>query len=308
MNDIIVRPIQEENPLISAAKKGLFSELTDLSVLMYEKAIDDFIAYALGEGGAAFGNSMAVAFASYLKHLTDEGYKPSSVNAKRAQIRRFFQWGVTVGWVDHQTLQEVNQVKAPKQLGSKHGNWIDQGTMQKMLNSIDTSTVIGRRDKALLALLFGCGLRRSEVVDLTWGHLQRIGNSWAIVNLLRKHHRVQALIAVPNWVMKAIESYRLRGADNEHIILSYNRWGQPNTGITGDGIRCVVKGYSERLGLGSFTPHDARRSFARESKKTGVPLSQLSITLGHSSVAITEHYVNEIYDLDLNVATFELEI
>lgn len=310
MSDIVVYTPTENKSvnLIEAAKKGLFSELTDLSILMYEQAIDSFLEYLQNADHSEFGGSLSVAFAAYLKSLSDKGYKPSTVNAKRAQLRRFMEWGATVGWIDQQTLVEIKQIKAPKALGGKHGNWITFEQMQQMLNDIDVSTVTGRRDKALLAMLFGTGIRRSEVVKLTWGHLQRIGNSWAIVNLDRKHHRTQALIAVPEFVMKAIEQYSPRGADNQRVFVSYTRWGQTREKLTGETIRKVVQHYGKELGVGTFNPHDARRSFARAAKKNGLPLSQLSMTLGHSSVGITEKYVNELYELEQAANAVELEI
>ncbi|MGD0773917.1 MAG: tyrosine-type recombinase/integrase [Candidatus Solibacter sp.] len=69
---------------------------------------------------------------------------------------------------------------------------------QTLLNTPDTSTTKGLRDRAILAVLLGCGLRRSEVAALTVGHVQQRDGRWCIVDLVGKQGRVRT-IPMPTW-------------------------------------------------------------------------------------------------------------
>src|SRR5437763_3268680 len=77
---------------------------------------------------------------------------------------------------------------------------------QALLTTPDATTNKGRRDRAILAILLGCGLRRSEVASLTFRHIQQRESRWCIVDLLGKHGRVRT-IPIPTWVKVATEAW-----------------------------------------------------------------------------------------------------
>lgn len=299
--------VMERNPLIDAAIRGLHGELSAASIPMYDQVIEDFIRYA-GEHLSEFGNSFSVAFSSYLNHLRDRGYALGSLTSKRVQLRRFFEWGSRVGWISMTTYHEVCQIKLPRAQGRRAGNWLTFEQMQALLNTPDMATLTGRRDKAMLALMLGCALRRSEVVRLTWGHLVRYGESWVIKNMDRKHHRTQDYIPVPAWVIKVLEQYSPRKGEKDRVVVSYDKHGNARNSITTDAVWRTVRAYAEKLGLGNITPHDLRRSWAREAKNKGLDISQIQLALGHESVATTEKYINEIMQIASIAAAVELEV
>jgi site-specific recombinase XerD len=75
-----------------------------------------------------------------------------------------------------------------------------------VLNAPDVSTKKGLRDRVMLAILLGCGLRRSEVAALTLKHIQQRDNRWCIVDLVGKHGRGRT-IPVPTWVKVAVDAW-----------------------------------------------------------------------------------------------------
>src|SRR5713101_4230388 len=77
---------------------------------------------------------------------------------------------------------------------------------QELLNAPDATTKKGLRDRAILAVLLGCGLRRSEVAALTLKHIQQRDGRWCIVDLVGKHGRVRT-VPMPTWVKVAIDSW-----------------------------------------------------------------------------------------------------
>jgi len=70
----------------------------------------------------------------------------------------------------------------------------------------DSETLKGKRDRAMLAVLLGCGLRRGELIQLTVDHLQRREEHWAIVDLVGKGGHVRT-VPVPGWVKQAIDDW-----------------------------------------------------------------------------------------------------
>src|SRR6202035_910153 len=85
----------------------------------------------------------------------------------------------------------IARVRSAKSVGIRTGNWLSVRQAQSLLNAPDVDTVRGLRDRAILAVLLGCGLRRSEVAALTFTHIQQRDGRWCIVDLRGKHGRVR---------------------------------------------------------------------------------------------------------------------
>lgn len=290
--------VAQPNNKMQEALAGLQGELSALSYPMYETAIKDFERFV--REYAQPGASLAATFSAYMTELKGRGLTASSIKTKRIQLRRFFEWAVRVGMLDHAELLRLREVKAPETQGEKAGHWLSLDQINGLLNAPDLTTLRGRRDRAMLGLLVKVGLRRSEVAELTWGHLRQHEGVWVIQNLKRKHGRVQAYIVVPNSVVEDIFNYAERGADNERVIVSLSATGKRSKSITANAIYRIVEEYAKRLGFGKVSPHDLRRSYARDfagkAAKKGIPLTQLQLQLGHESIETTQHYVNEMMD------------
>lgn len=300
---IVARPTRR--PEIDQAIQGLLSELKDNSAMIYKAEIDRFLEWA---GQAEGLGSPAVVLSAYLHYLrSDKALSGSTINKKHVILRRFFEWLKRVGVIDAATQAEVNAVKRQKVQGSKAGNWLTLDQLQCLINAPDRSTESGRRDRAALALLIGCALRRSEVCSVTWDQIVRRGKSWAIRNLSRKHGRMQDYVAVPDWVMEILEEHRTLGASGR-IIYSYDRHGNKRDSIAPESLYRIVKQYAAQCGFEVISPHDLRRSWARAASTKGVPLTQIQVHLGHASVTTTQQYINEIMDLDTLSDAVQLEV
>jgi len=83
----------------------------------------------------------------------------------------------------------VAKVRGAPQHGVRTGNWLNRQQAERLMDAPDLSTITGQRDRALLAVLIGCGLRRSEAAGLTFEHIQQRVSRWVIVDLVGKHGR-----------------------------------------------------------------------------------------------------------------------
>src|SRR4030081_3340759 len=97
----------------------------------------------------------------------------------------------------------IIRIKGLKSTGVRVGNWLSLRQAQTLLNTPNVSTKKGLRDRAMLAVLLGCGLRLSEVAALTFKHIQQRDSRWCSRNLVRKPARV-CFLPLPTWQKVAI--------------------------------------------------------------------------------------------------------
>jgi integrase len=101
----------------------------------------------------------------------------------------------------------IAKVRGVKNEGVRAGNWLTREQARELLLAPDTSTLKGKRDRAILAVLLGCGLRRSEVVRLEVDQVEQREKCWVIVDFRGKGGRKRT-VPVPAWVKNAIDVWR----------------------------------------------------------------------------------------------------
>jgi site-specific recombinase XerD len=149
-----------------------------------------------------------------------------------------------------------------------------------------------QRDRALLAVLLGCGLRRRELAELTLDLLQRREDHWAIVDLVGKGGHIRT-VPVPDWVKQTLDEWMVAagivtGRVFRCVCRAGTTWGD---GMTERVVWHVVKEYAAKLNLTRLAPHDLRRSCARLCHMAGGEMEQIQFLLGHVSVQTTEKYL-----------------
>ena len=192
----------------------------------------------------------------------------------------------------------ITRVKGAKSKGVRVGNWLSVRQAQTLLNAPDVSTKKGLRDRAMLAILLGCGLRRSEVAALTLKHIQQRDNRWCIVDLVGKHGRVRT-IPMPTWTKNAIDAWTSEvGVTEGHLFRPVNRGDQVcGERMSEKVVWQMLKTYIAGAGLPDIAPHDLRRTTAKLCRAAGGELEQIQLLLGHSSVQTTERYLGTKQDL-----------
>jgi len=178
------------------------------------------------------------------------------------------------------------------------GNWLSMRQAQALLNAPDVSTKKGLRDRAILAVLLGCGLRRSEVAALTLRHIQQRDSRWCIVDLIGKQGRVRT-VPMPTWVKGAIDAWTIAvGIAEGHVLRPIGRGDE----MRGDRLSekvvwQLLQRYAATAGVQGIAPHDLRRTCAKLCRAAGGELEQIQLLLGHASVQTTERYLGTKQDL-----------
>jgi site-specific recombinase XerD len=209
--------------------------------------------------------------------LEERGLGSSSIIIRMSAIRKLAAEAADNGLLAPELAQGISRVKSVKSTGIRVGNWLSQRQAQTLLSAPDITKVGGLRDRAILAVLLGCGLRRSEVAALTFTHLQRRDGRWCIVDLIGKHGRVRTA-PMPTWVKMAIDAWTsTSGVTVDHVFRSVNRRGC----VTGErlGEKVVwqmLKKYSAEVGVPGVAPHDLRRPCAKLCRAAGGELDRSS--------------------------------
>ena len=202
------------------------------------------------------------------------------------------------GLLSPELANGITRVKGVPSKGVRLGNWLSVAQAQKLLNTPDVTTTKGLRDRAILAVLLGCGLRRSEVAALTFAHVQQRDGRWCIVDLVGKHGRIRTA-PMPNWVKVAIDAWTSAGAlAGGRVFRPVNRADRVGGEVLSEKVVWqLIKPYADCAGVPGIAPHDLRRTCAKLCRAGGGELEQIQLLLGHASVQTTERYLGTKQDL-----------
>jgi integrase len=189
-------------------------------------------------------------------------------------------------------------VKSAKSIGVRMGNWLTLKQAKALLNAPDITTTKGLRDRAIIAVLLGCGLRRSEVAALTMAHVQQRDGRWCIVDLVGKHGRIRT-VPIPAWVKVAIDAWTAPAAVTMgHLFRPVHRGDQvQGEALSEKVVWQLLRPYAAAAGVPGIAPHDCRRTAAKLCRAAGGELEQIQLLLGHASVQTTERYLGTKQDL-----------
>jgi site-specific recombinase XerD len=272
---------------------------------VYEYAIDQFVAWYCSEPRLAFNRIVVVRYRLYLesRHLA-----ANTINQQLAAVRRLAHEAADSGLLSPELAAGISRVKGVKQLGFRSGNWLSAEQSSKVLQRAGGDSMRAKRDNAMLAMLFGCGFRRSELVGLELDDIQMRQGHWAVVDLIGKGGHIRT-VPIPNWVKAALDQWtRAAGVSDGKIFRAVARLGKVwGRGISQNVVWYVVRTCCENAGLEHIAPHDLRRTCAKLCHDRGGELEQIQFLLGHASVQTTERYlgckqnlghpVNDLFDL-----------
>jgi integrase len=269
-------------PDLDHSKSSVLQSLGSVaSQRTYGFAIDDFISWYCSEPRLAFGRTVVLRYRYYLE---SRQLAPATINLRLAAVRRL---ASDNGLLSPDLAAGIRRVKGAKRLGIRLGNWLTSTQGRELLGVPDRASVKGKRNYAMLAVLLGCGLRRSELTRLTVSHLQQRDGHWAIVDLFGKGGHVRT-VPVPAWVKVAIDSWlAIAGIDTGIIFRCVSRsghvWGNR---LSEKAIWWVVRECGKLAGIDNLAPHDLRRTCARLCHSAGGELEQIQLLLGHRSVEL----------------------
>src|SRR5213083_490013 len=125
----------------------------------YGHAIDEFIGWYCSEPRLAFNRTVVLRYRFFLEQ---KNLAPSTINVRLAAVRRLAYEASDTGLLSPELAAGIRRVKGAKRLGVRVGNWLTTDQAEKLLQRPTIESLRSKRDRAMLAILLGCGLRRSE--------------------------------------------------------------------------------------------------------------------------------------------------
>lgn len=198
-----------------------------------------------------------------------------------------------------------NAVQVPQHKGTKAHTWLSQKQVAQITALCD-NTLEGKRDWIVLGLLLGAGLRREELATLTFDALKQQptkgGKMRTVIEVTGKGNKSR-VIPISEKLADHLQEWReiLGGG---YIARSLGMKKELGDSMSAVAIFQLVNRYGKRIGMDELAPHDLRRTFAQLGYEAGVPITQISTLLGHSSVATTQRYLNLSLDLENTASDF----
>lgn len=223
---------------------------------------------------------------SYINHLYDKKEKDKSIARKIVSIRTFFNYLMKEGKIKVNPSEKLESPKLKKTLP----NTLSLEEVDKLL-SIKPKDAKDWRNKAMIELMYGTGMRVSELVNLELNDIN-LNDNYVRVYGKGKKERIVFMADVTTDVLdKYINVYRsslLKGYLTDKVFLS--SYGK---GITRQGFFKILKKEAEKAGIKkSFSPHTLRHSFATHLLENGADLRSIGEMLGHENIKTTQIYTH----------------
>src|SRR6476620_8240964 len=221
MTDLIVVPQDTDWRGLKALV--LDSVSSPITKRVYNLGLDEFFSWFSLEPRPGFTKATV---AAWRVALEARGLGAVSINVRITAVRKLAVEAADNGLLAPKLANGITRVKGVASKGIRLGNWLSVAQAQKLLNTPEVTTTKGLRDRAILAVLLGCGLRRSEVAALTVAHVQQRDGRWCIVDLVGKHGRVRT-IPMPTWVKVAQDAWTsVASVVDGFVFRPVNRGGQ----------------------------------------------------------------------------------
>lgn len=260
----------------------------------YRQAVLEFMAWCVCTGTT---NLTKTAVVEYIGELNRLRMAPATINLALCAIRRLVSELADNELLSSESAAKIMRIKGPRRKGVRLGNWLNAGNATRFARAPDTRTKKGKRDRAVMAVLLGAGVRRGEAAQLSLSQIQQREDRWVIVDLLGKHDRIRS-VPIPVWTKQAIDEWTA-AADlrSGAIFRRIDKAGKVHDGaISANAIYQIVRQHSAAVGV-ALAPHDVRRTFAKLALDGKAGLDQIQLALGHASILTTERYLGILQNL-----------
>lgn len=223
----------------------------------------------------------------FIMLLTDIGFAPSSIQRTVSTLRSYFGF---LSAEDIIAIDPSENLEAPKKV-KKLPSVLSVEEVEALLTIIPTDKRLGLRDRAMLELLYGCGLRVSELITITYESIIDEGEFLFVRGKGSKERLIPIGAHARKWVQRYLDEERnllLKDVTIKTIFL--NGRGTP---LSRMGLWKLIQKYALLAGIDKgISPHTFRHSFATHLLEGGADLRIVQELLGHSSITTTEIYTH----------------
>lgn len=276
--------------------------LTPHTRTAYQRQLAAFRSYCDGCGWHAPTPALLrpTVLEAWLASMRLAGKSPATCKQGKAAICWAARQAKRAGLINATDLADLVEVRVAGGGGVRQGRWLTADDLHRLVRSQRGAGLRPVRDRAILALLAGCALRRAELCDLRLEHLvEQDGAPVALVNLTGKGSKVRS-VAIPQWargyVAAWLRIYRQQADPGpaDPLISAIDAGGRGSATtepLRPASVHRILRQATAAAGLPDLAPHDLRRTAAALMERGGAGLREIRDALGHASVATTERYL-----------------
>lgn len=260
------------------------------TVMAYRRDITKFLAFSNINNINSFLDITSDDVESYKNYLIQQGLSNASVCRSLSALRSLIQYYVTIGEVVVNPAKTVHNIKPEK----KDLNVLTSKEINLLLSQPNVTDIKGKRDKAMLELLYATGLKVSELINL---NISDVNTNLSFINC--SCHNNDRFIPIYPIALKALQDYISNSRpvlvnDSAEQALFVNLSGGR---MTRQGFWKILKGYADDAGIQKdITPHTLRHSFAAHLLENGADIHDIQEILGHKELSSTQRYSQFIKD------------
>lgn len=255
----------------------------------YMSDLQSFYAFAQARGASTFQELTREDIIGYLAERRQQGIAARSLARELVSLKTLYRF---LPLHEAGTTNPTAQIQAPRP-GRYLPNVLTPQEVEQLLQTPDTATPLGKRDAALLEMLYATGLRASELVSLTLGDVQTTAGYVKV----RGKGGKERLVPVGEMAAVQLDDYLLEGRPKlvktrPAVHLFVNRSAQ---GLTRQGLWKIIKKYMSQAAIHRpVSPHTLRHSFATHLLEGGADLRSLQHMLGHVDISTTQIYTHVV--------------
>lgn len=266
-----------------------YIDATEATVQTYKRSLKQFLKYLADNRISDPKREDILNFKKYLKSI---GRKPTTIQNYIIVVRLFFKW----------TSQEniypniADRVKGAKLDTTHKKDYLTSAQIKDVLKNIDTSTLKGARDYAIVALMVTTGLRTIEISRAKVGDIRNVGNTPILYIQGKGKEEKNDYVKLPYQVIKAIGVYRnMLANDHEQLFVSTSN-NNKGKSLTTCSVSTIVKNAMKEAGYNSprLTAHSLRHSTATLNLLNGGTLEETQQLLRHSKISTTMVYLHHL--------------
>lgn len=266
----------------------LEKNLSENTALSYKNDITQFLTYMEEVGIKDLNNITSQSITEFLKHQREQGYESSTTARYLSSLKGFFSYIQNAGYIESDPSEALVSVKTSRKLPVV----MSVEEIDRIFEQPDTGDKLGLRDRTMLEVLYSCGLRVSELINLK---VSDIFFEEEVVRIFGKGSK-ERIVPIGSSAIKWLKKYLIEGrpllvkrAVSENIVF-LNLRGKKMSRM---GLWKIIDKYVKSAGIKKeIHPHSFRHSFATHLVEGGADLRAVQEMLGHASISTTQIYTH----------------
>ena len=265
----------------------------------YKRDINQYLMYLGNLNIKNLSDVKSTHIRDYIRLLSDGGMAPASISRIISSIRTYYRFLSSENLLDENPVLLINNPKLPKKLPDV----LSEKEISLIINAIQESSQFYQRDKAIIELLYSCGIRVTELCNLEMSNLFIDED---LIRVMGKGNK-ERLLPLGIRSKKYLDDY-IKHSRNSHIKKSGSSFvfvSRNGNQLTRAMINIILNKWTQASGLKkSVSPHKLRHSFATHLLEGGADLRFVQALLGHSDISTTQiythidkHYLKEVYKI-----------